>query len=98
MFGLAKRGATVLDYQVAEIMVVDGPVVLPADSIQHAMAVMTPAKVRHLPVIDEKRVIGLVSIGDVEVTARREDRGKRRTAGSGTAFEGAVGLTRSIFA
>jgi CBS domain-containing protein len=65
MFGLAKRGAAVLDSQVAEIMVVDGPVVLPADSIQHAMAVMTHAKVRHLPVIDDRKVIGLVSIGDV---------------------------------
>jgi CBS domain-containing protein len=65
MFGLAKRGAAVLDYQVAEIMVVDVPVVLPADSIQYAMAVMTHAKIRHLPVIDDKKVIGLVSIGDV---------------------------------
>ena len=65
MFGLAKRGPAVLDYQVAEIMVVDGPVVLPTDSIQHAMAVMTHAKVRHLPVIDERKVIGLISIGDV---------------------------------
>ena len=65
MFGLAKRGAAVLDYQVAEIMVVDVPVVLPADSIQYAMAVMTHAKVRHLPVIADKKVIGLVSIGDV---------------------------------
>ena len=65
MFGLAKRGPAVLDYQVAEIMVVDVPVVLPADSIQYAMAVMTHAKVRHLPVIDDRRVIGLISIGDV---------------------------------
>ena len=65
MFGLAKRGPAVLDYQVAEIMVVDGPVVLPADSIQHAMAVMTHAKVRHLPVIEDRKVIGLISIGDV---------------------------------
>jgi CBS domain-containing protein len=65
MFGLAKRGAAVLDYQVAEIMIVDVPVVLPADSIQYAMAVMTHAKVRHLPVIDDRKVAGLISIGDV---------------------------------
>jgi CBS domain-containing protein len=65
MFGLAKRGPAVLDDQVAEIMVVDGPVVLPADSIQYAMAVMTHARVRHLPVIDDGKVTGLISIGDV---------------------------------
>ena len=65
MFGLAKRGAAVLDYQVAEIMVVDVPVVLPSESIQYAMAVMTHARVRHLPVIDDGKVIGLISIGDV---------------------------------
>jgi CBS domain-containing protein len=62
---LAKRGAAVLDYPVGEIMVSDGPVVLPADSIQHAMAVMTHVRVRHLPVVDDGKVTGLISIGDV---------------------------------
>jgi CBS domain-containing protein len=65
MFGLAKRGVAVLDSTVAEIIVADGPVVLPADSIQYAMAVMTHARVRHLPVIDDGKVTGLISIGDV---------------------------------
>lgn len=65
MFSLAKRGAAVLGYKVAEIMVVDVPIVLPADSIQHAMAVMTHARVRHLPVIDDGKVAGLISIGDM---------------------------------
>jgi CBS domain-containing protein len=65
MFGLAKRDMLVLDSTVAEIMVVDVPVVLPADSIQHAMEVMTHARVRHLPVVDDGKVTGLISIGDV---------------------------------
>jgi CBS domain-containing protein len=65
MVGLAKRGATVLDEQVAEIMVVDVPVVLPADSIQHAMTVMTHVRVRHLAVVNDGKVAGLISIGDV---------------------------------
>ena len=30
-----------------------------------AMALMTEKRVRHLPIIDEKRVVGLVSIGDL---------------------------------
>jgi len=65
MVGLAKRGAAVLDDQVAEIMVVDVSAVLSADSIQYAMAVMTHAEVRHLPVIDDRKIAGLISIGDV---------------------------------
>ncbi len=65
LFGLAKHDMLVLDSTVAEIMVVDVPVALPADSIQHAMAVMTHARVRHLPVVDDGKVTGLISIGDV---------------------------------
>jgi len=68
MFGLAKRGAAILDYEVGEIMIVDMPIILPADSIQYAMAVMTHAKVRHLPVVDDRKIAGLISIGDVMKT------------------------------
>lgn len=62
---LAKHGAPMLGYEVGEVMVVDVPIVVPTDSIQHAMAMMTNAKARHLPVIDNGMVTGLISIGDV---------------------------------
>jgi CBS domain-containing protein len=37
----------------------------PADSVEHAMAVMTRERIRHLPVMDGETVVGIVSIGDL---------------------------------
>ena len=35
------------------------------DSLDYVRAVMTKNRVRHLPIIDDKKLIGLISIGDV---------------------------------
>ena len=37
----------------------------PGDDVQHCMAIMTEKHIRHLPVVHEGKVIGLVSIGDL---------------------------------
>jgi CBS domain-containing protein len=37
----------------------------PRDTIESAMAKMTDRRIRHLPVIDNARLIGVVSIGDL---------------------------------
>jgi len=37
----------------------------PTDSVEQGMALMTRERVRHLPVVDGERVLGLVSIGDL---------------------------------
>jgi CBS domain-containing protein len=37
----------------------------PTDTAQTCMQIMTARKIRHLPVLDEGRVVGLVSIGDL---------------------------------
>jgi CBS domain-containing protein len=37
----------------------------PTDTVEHGMALMTRERVRHLPVIDGDRLLGLVSIGDL---------------------------------
>ena len=39
-----------------------------ADSIEHCMELMSGRKIRHLPVEDQGKVVGIISIGDV-VTA-----------------------------
>jgi CBS domain-containing protein len=39
--------------------------VAPAQSIENCMALMTHRRLRHLPVVDHKRVVGIVSIGDL---------------------------------
>jgi CBS domain-containing protein len=35
------------------------------DTLNQAMNIMTKNKIRHLPVVSEKKVVGLISIGDV---------------------------------
>ncbi len=39
--------------------------VKPDDSLDHAMKVMTHYRVRHLPVVQNRKLVGIISIGDV---------------------------------
>jgi CBS domain-containing protein len=50
---------------VAEIMVRDVVSVKPDNSIEEGMALMTAKRVRHLPVISNGELLGIVSIGDL---------------------------------
>lgn len=50
---------------VSEIMTVAVITVAPEDSIDHCMEIMSARKIRHLPVLKENLLIGIVSIGDV---------------------------------
>ena len=50
---------------VGEIMSSPLVVVTPETSIDECMAVMTDRRIRHVPVVDEGNVVGIVSIGDV---------------------------------
>ena len=63
--GLAAHGNGCLDMQASELM--SHPVVTctPEDSIDGAMATMTEKRFRHLPVMANGRMQGIVSIGDI---------------------------------
>lgn len=50
---------------VRDIMTMNPVVALPSDDIPYVMAIMTHNRVRHLPVMDKGRLVGIVSIGDV---------------------------------
>ena len=50
---------------VSEVMTRDIIVVTPEDGVDQLMAIMTDNKIRHLPVIAEGKLVGIVSIGDV---------------------------------
>ncbi len=63
--GLTRRGGHLLDMNVREIMVADGPTVSPDDSVIVAMRLMTERRARHLPVTAGAALLGLVSVGDV---------------------------------
>ena len=50
---------------VADIMTRDVITVVPGDSVEDCLEIMTKNHVRHLPVIEDGRMVGLVSIGDL---------------------------------
>lgn len=52
------------DTLVREIMTVDVHVVSPANTVDECMALMSDLRVRHLPVVDSARVLGVISIRD----------------------------------
>ena len=62
---LAQRGAGVLSEPLAQVMTRKVVTCSESDSVGVLMERMTTGKFRHLPVIEDERVIGVVSIGDV---------------------------------
>jgi len=58
--GLSSEDTPVRDIMAREVLTAS-----PSDSIQDCMRVMTEKRVRHLPVLEGTRMIGIVSIGDV---------------------------------
>ena len=62
---LADRGAKVLDEPVSTVMTRKVVSCRQSDTVGGIMEMMTIGKFRHLPVIEDGRVVGLISIGDV---------------------------------
>jgi CBS domain-containing protein len=58
-------GRSSKDSQVSEIMTSQVICVTPDRSVDECMALMTNKRLRHLPVLDHKRVVGIISIGDL---------------------------------
>ncbi|MCX5516138.1 inosine-5-monophosphate dehydrogenase [Kaistia algarum] len=62
---LSRSGVEVLDGSVSSIMTVKVVTCSEIDTINHVMERMTEGRFRHLPVVEEGRLAGIVSIGDV---------------------------------
>lgn len=62
---IVLMGRTSLDTPVSEIMTKRVIFARPDQSVEESLAVMTARAVRHLPVLDQNTVIGIVSIGDL---------------------------------
>ena len=62
---VAHEGPTDEEVTVRDIMSSPLVVVGPETEIDECMAVMTDRRIRHLPVVEEGDVVGIVSIGDV---------------------------------
>jgi CBS domain-containing protein len=62
---VALLGKSSKETHVREIMTHKVICVAPGQTVDECMALMTARRVRHLPVLDHKKVVGLISIGDV---------------------------------
>jgi CBS domain-containing protein len=69
---IAIFGRTSHDTLVREIMSSPLIYVTPETTIEEAMAIMTDRRIRHLPVVVEEKITGIVSIGDVVKFQSRE--------------------------
>jgi CBS domain-containing protein len=69
---LHEFGVDLLDRSVSDIMTSQVITCRPADSVDSLSALMTTNRVRHVPVLDDGRLAGIVSIGDVVKTRMEE--------------------------
>ena len=75
---LYANGATILDGPISAIMTPVLHTCSPEDEIEGLRATMTEHRIRHLPVLDDGELVGIISIGDVvksaidELEAERE--------------------------
>ncbi len=65
IYCLREHGAQILDWPVSRAMSAPAIVVTPETEVLMAMALMTQQRIRHLPVIDQGQLMGIVSIGDL---------------------------------
>jgi CBS domain-containing protein len=59
------RGKRSRETKVSEIMSTDLKLVTPQEGVETCMRLMTDKRIRHLPVLEGDKVIGIISIGDL---------------------------------
>ena len=62
---LGRHGASALEDPVSRHMTPRVITVTRDDTIEHVMQTMTEGRLRHVPVVEDGRLIGIISIGDV---------------------------------
>ncbi|MET9628056.1 CBS domain-containing protein [Lentzea sp. NPDC006480] len=62
---LHETGADLLSYPVSAIMTADVFTCSPSDTVDSLTVVMTERRFRHVPVLSDGQLVGIVSIGDV---------------------------------
>jgi CBS domain-containing protein len=51
---------------------------IPDDEISYVMGIMTKNKIRHLPILDDAKLVGIISIGDVVSASIDETQAENR--------------------
>ena len=85
---LARQGASALDHTADTLMTRDLKTANRSVSSIEALAMMTEGRFRHLPVVEDEQVVGIISIGDVvkmrlDQQAQEVDTLKAYVAGGG---------------
>jgi len=62
---LAEKEMMPMDTPINQLMTKDVFTVSPTDNIEQCMQLMTDKHIRHLPVLEDDKLVGLISIGDV---------------------------------
>jgi CBS domain-containing protein len=62
---IALMGKTSKDTRVSEVLSGEVVCVTPNDSVEECMRLMTEHRIRHLPVVEAEKLLGIISIGDL---------------------------------
>ena len=62
---ITDRGRTARDTPVTELMTRKVIYLTPDTRLEDAMGIMTESRIRHIPILEEGRLLGIVSIGDL---------------------------------
>jgi len=76
---VTELGRTARDTRVLDLMTRKVIYVTPDTSVQQVMAIMTEARIRHVPVMEADALLGLVSIGDCVKRLSQDQEVKLRT-------------------
>ncbi len=69
---LAEAGASALEEPISQLMSTELITCTPEDALDEIAMLMTERRIRHLPVLDDGELAGIVSIGDVVAARLRE--------------------------
>jgi len=71
---IVETGTCVISAEVKEYMTTKVFTIAPLNSVEDCLQVMSAKKIRHLPVMEDNKLVGIISIGDVvkEMIASKE--------------------------
>ena len=59
------RGDDFINKKIADVMTKQVAIALPEDDLDYAINTMKQKKIRHIPVVDNKKVLGMISMRDI---------------------------------